>query len=117
MELASDHEVSNGRFITSKVAFGPKRGGGWYSDAKVAYADSKLDKPATWEVSVTQPLTRWRGTKLTLRMSKTHKRRYFCLPGMEKVEIGARSSFYPPGPSSSYNTEAESRPHHAMARG
>ena len=118
MELASSHEVAKGRFVSSKLAFGPKRNGGFYTDAKVAYADSMLDKPeATWEVSVIQPLNRLRGTKLTLRMYKTHKRTYFRLPGYEKVEIGARGSFYPPGPSSSYNTEPESRPHHAMAKG
>jgi len=67
LEVATSHEVSAGRTLSSSVTLGPQSSGGVYSDAKLTYSDKKMRQGATWEASASQPLTKLRGTKLTIK--------------------------------------------------
>jgi len=69
LEVATNHEVAAGRSILSSVTVGPESSGGVYSNAQLSYADKKLQPGATWEATVAQPLTKLRGTKLTMKRS------------------------------------------------
>jgi len=69
LEVATSHEVAEGRLIESSVTVGPEEGGGVYSDAKLTYADNKLHQGGTWQATLSQPLTKLRGTKLAVKRS------------------------------------------------
>jgi len=69
LEVATNHQVAKGRSIASSVTVGPESGGGVYSNAKLSYSDKKLQPGATYVVSASQPLTKLKGTKLTMKRS------------------------------------------------
>ena len=108
-EITSSHRVGPFGYVRSKLSLGPKQGGGTYADLKIAYADSFIDRPATWEISLIQPMTNnARGSKLTLKRYQSLERRYFRLPGVEQIEMGSRLTFNP--------DDTEIRMHHAKAK-